>query len=416
MTTLTPASIIAIIGALAADELAKIRKTDPQLWKGRQWKSDTIITTAGHARGEDNEIQVDSFEWMSIASRVVDFFQLDSTGLEDYLLRVSSLGQWAEVVATSREQGSKNITFSTSGSSGQPQKHEQQWQDLVREAQFFADFASKQSIQIERIISAVPPHHIYGFIFSVLLPELIEKPVTRGLKAFTTTQGQRLKNGDLLVGFPTWDEPLAAANVGFPEGANAGCSSGPVAAETLQRLQQAGLANILEVYGSTETSGLGLRLTRNGWYQLLPRWQRVDNNHVYDKANERTVDLPDDIDWLDTIQFKPLARKDSAVQVNGYNVYPERVADMIRQHPNIKTARVRVVSEAQSGGLKALLVGAGESVNMPSEALIAQIQSWLASRLDDAEMPRRYVVADSVPVNDMGKEVDWDVQADIMDR
>ena len=55
MSTLSQASIIAIIGALTADELAKIRKKDSQLWKGRQWKSDTIITTASRAQGNDNE-------------------------------------------------------------------------------------------------------------------------------------------------------------------------------------------------------------------------------------------------------------------------------------------------------------------------------------------------------------------------
>ena len=420
MSTLSQASIIAIIGALTADELAKIRKKDSQLWKGRQWKSDTIITTASRAQGNDNEVKVDSFEWMSIASRVVDFFQLDSTGLEDYLLRVSSLGEWAEVVQTSREQGSKDITFSSSGSSGQPKKCSQRWDDLYREAEYFASYLGDNlgdnDAQIKRVISAVPPHHIYGFIFSVLLPEVMSVPVIRGLKAFTLTQGQRLANGDLLVGFPGWYRQLAQANVGFPQQAHAVCSSGPVASDVLQQLHQQGLSQIIEVYGSSETSGLGVRIMRDGWYELLPRWQRRDLEHVVDISTNDSVAVPDDLEWRDERHFKSQARKDHAVQVNGYNVYPKRIAALMTEHPSIKEARVRLIESDSDSGLKALIVAEQQALNMPTEALIAQVQSWLAEKLDDAEMPRKFAVSGDVPVNDMGKEIDWELQADLMSR
>lgn len=416
MSTLSNNSIIAIIGALVADELAKIRKTDGQLWKGRQWQSDTVITTAARAQGNDNEVKVDSFEWMSVASRVVDFFQLDSSGLEDYLLRVSSLGEWAEVVATSRDKGSSDITFSTSGSTGQPKKCEQQWQTLWQEAEFFADYMKQQGVELKRVVSAVPPHHIYGFIFSILLPEVLGVPVVRGLRAFSMTQSQRLTNGDLLVGFPSWYQQLADANVGFPHDAHAVCSSGPVDSDVLQRLHQQGLSKILEVYGSSETSGLGVRVLRSGWYELLPRWQRHDLEHVVDVASRKAMTLPDDIEWFDERHFKPLARKDNAVQVNGYNVYPQRIASVIAEHPSVKDARVRLLDEDNRSGLKALIIAQPQALAMPNEALIAQIQSWLAEKLDDAEMPRKFTVASDVPVNDMGKELDWDIQADLMSR
>lgn len=414
--TLSSSSLIAIIGALAADELAKIRKTDPQLWKARQWKSDTVITTASRAQGNENEVQVDSFEWMSIASRVVDFFHIDSSGLEDYLLRVSSLGEWADVVATSREKASQDLRFSSSGSTGQPRKYEQRWSDLLNEANFFADYLTQHAMTVTRVVSAVPPQHIYGFIFSILLPEILRVPVVRGLKAFTLTQGQRLKNGDLLVGFPSWYQQLMQANSAFPLGAFAVCSSGPIAAPVLQHLQQQGLKTILEVFGSTETAGVGVRHQRDGWYQLLPRWQRHDESHLIDVQRQQTQALPDHVEWLDEQQFKPLARKDDAVQVNGYNVYPRRIAALIAEHPNVKTARVRLLNDQESSGLKALLITEESARDIPAEAVIAQVASWLATKLDDAEMPRKFSVAGKIPVNDMGKEIDWHVHADLMSR
>ena len=74
-------------------------------------------------------------------------------------------------------------------------------------------------------------------------------PVMRGLKAFSLTQRQVLSAGDLIVGFPGWYQQLAQAQTEFAEGVNAVCSSGPVTGEVLQRLQQHGLAEVIEVYG-----------------------------------------------------------------------------------------------------------------------------------------------------------------------
>ncbi len=74
MAKLTSSSIVDILGAIIADELGRLRMGDEQLWKGRQWQSNTQIVFASKATGDAQEVIVDSFEWMSIASRVVEFF------------------------------------------------------------------------------------------------------------------------------------------------------------------------------------------------------------------------------------------------------------------------------------------------------------------------------------------------------
>ncbi|RUO77845.1 AMP-binding protein [Idiomarina seosinensis] len=416
MLELSQTSIVSLIGALAADELTRIRKQDNQLWKGRQWLPDTVITTAGKAKGDDDEVVVDSFEWMSIASRVVDFFQIESSGLEDYLLRVARLGDWADVVATSRSKASSNISFSTSGSTGQPQRHQQQWSHLVAEAQFFAEYLKQNQIQPQRVIGVVPPHHIYGFIFSVLLPELLDVSVVRGLKAFSQVQGQRLQNDDLIVGFPSWYEQLAQQPIGFPERASAVCSGGPVEQQALTTLQKKGLDTVVEVYGSTETSGIGVRTERQGLYQLLPSWQRLSIKQLARLGTDETVALPDSLEWHDQRHFRPLARHDQAVQVNGINVYPRRIAEVIVAHPGIKTARVRTLASNDSSGLKALLVPTSTLSDQTDEMLITKLQEWLRDKLESHEIPKQFRVASQVPTNDMGKEIDWDLQPDLMSR
>ncbi|WP_404399493.1 AMP-binding protein [Idiomarina seosinensis] len=413
MPALTAPSIVSVIGALIADELNRLpnqsAQYDPHYLTGRQWSADTIITTENKARGQGDEIILDSFDWMSVAGRVVEFFQLHSSGLEDYLLRASTLGEWAEVIMASREQASQDIRFSSSGSTGKPKKLTHSFTALVSEAEFFAELIQQQGLHPKRFISVVPAHHIYGFIFSILLPQQLGVKVVRGLRAFTLTQGQQLQPYDAVIGFPGWYQQLAQRRVTFPEHTFAINSAGPASQNVLETLQNQGLEAVLEVYGSSETAGLGYRMQRNGWYQLLPRWQRYTEQQLLDTDSNQHVALPDKVEWRDESCFKPLKRVDQAVQVNGHNVYPLRVARIIEQHPQIKSARVRLLSDSDQG-LKALLVLEQGSEPKLTEPLLAELPGWLSVKLQSYEIPKRFSVADQVPVNEIGKEQDWDVE------
>ncbi|MGM0480536.1 MAG: AMP-binding protein [Pseudomonadota bacterium] len=413
MPSLTSSSIVSVIGAIIADELNR-KQTDSgrhqrQYLQGRQWSGNTIITTDNKVRGQGDEVVVDSFEWMSIAGRVVEFFQIASSGLEDYLLRSVTLDEWAQVVLTSRDQASKDITFSSSGTTGQPQKQTHSWDSLLAEVEFFAGLLQQHQLHPERFISVVPAHHIYGFIFSVLLPERLDTEVVRGLKAFTVSQAQQLQDHDAIIAFPGWYQQLAERGVNFPVTAFAVNSSGPASQAVLQTLQQRGLAAVLEVYGSSETSGLGYRLQRNGWYRLLPRWQRHDEQQLLDTDSNQYISLPDIVAWCDEFLFRPLKRADQAVQVNGVNVYPARIAALIEQHPQVKAARVRLLSDSDYG-LKALLIVNEACKESEKERLLIDLPGWLSDKLQPHEIPKNFTIADQVPTNEMGKEQDWEVE------
>ena len=416
MAKLTSRSIVDILGAIIADELGRLRIGDEQLWKGRQWQSNTQIVFASKATGDAQEVIVDSFEWMSIASRVVEFFQLDSSGLEDYLLRFSTLQQWAEVIETSREDHRLDITFCSSGSVAQVSHHRHDWMALLAEAQFFVDFIKRHDVEIERVVSFVPPHHIYGFIFSVLIPELLDIPAVRGLKAFSMTQAQQLKNNDLLIGFPAAFEQFVQMDTTFPPTANAVCSTGPCAPAVLNALTRNGLNSVFEIYGSTETAGVGIRNDPNQPYQLLSRWIKQGKEQLMDNLSRELIDLPDSIQWHGPGLFEPLNRNDEVLSICGKSVHPEAIADVIRQHPNISDARVRLNHAQESHSLKALLIADPEQRSGQAETLIAQVRTWLADKLEPHELPKRFAVRDSIPTNELGKEIDWESQPDLMRR
>ncbi|RUO28123.1 4-coumarate--CoA ligase [Aliidiomarina sedimenti] len=412
--TLSKSAVIAVLGALIADELAQLRKGDAGLLKGAQWQAETIITLPDRRPDDGSanellEVVVDSFEWMALATRVVSFFQLQSSGLEDYLLRVHTLGDWADVVLKSRDVAACDICFTTSGSTGSPKPFIHSWQTLTAEAQFFADYVQSLPTKPKRLLSLTPAHHIYGFLFSVLLPELLDLPVVRGLRSFATVHGGQLETGDLIIGFPSALQQIEQRVQQFPAGVAMVCSTGPCPAHTIDSLKEQGIERFIEVYGSTDTSGIGVRSSSAMPYKLLPRWRADGADTLFDQQLNRSVSLLDRVDWADHEYFRPQGRVDDAVSVNGVNVFPARIAEQLARHPQVDDARVRLLADDNSRGLKALLVVGAEVSESQATNLVAEVHAWAGRHLSANELPKRYTLANQVPVNGLGKEIDWDL-------
>jgi acyl-CoA synthetase (AMP-forming)/AMP-acid ligase II len=100
--------------------------------------------------------------------------------------------------------------------------------------------------------------------------------------------------------------------------------------------------------------------------------------------------------------FRVLRRLDGAVQDGGVNVIPDRIAEMLEQHPLVARAAVRLAPDG--GRLKALIVPAGEV----AEAVVqTALTAWIAANLSAAEQPRSLTFAAALPAGGYGKPADW---------
>lgn len=414
---LSASQIVAIIGAIAAAEIAALRRDDEQYWQQYRWQYDTVLATQKSSHhSESDQIVVDSLEWMSVAARVAQFFQLDKAGVDDYLLRKKRLGDWAEVVVASRELGYRDITFLTSGSTGSPEAHSHQWHSLVAEAQEHALRLKQQSRPVERLVSVVPPHHIYGFIFSVLLVNQLNCSLLSGFTAFRAAHTRQLKSGDLLIGFPGWYQQLCQQQQSFPGNVNAISSAGSLQRETAQQLLALGIERVTEIYGSTETAGLANRSYFLEAYQLNDRWQPFSATSVVDKLSGDVVELPDKVEWFSDRHFKPLGRHDQATKINGHKIYPQRIAELIEQHPTVAQARVRVATDSNSSFVKALIIPVSDYDTQNPQPLLAALNDWLSTQLTAHQLPKHFAVSEAIPCNSMGKEVDWSIASQQSNR
>jgi 4-coumarate--CoA ligase len=249
--------------------------------------------------------------------------------------------------------------------------------------------------------TAVPTHHIYGFIFGVLLPAARD-----GVQAvdycgrLPSALLREVRSGDVVVAHPLVWRALAETPGRWPAGVTGVTSTAPCPPDTIRRLKEAGLARIVEVYGSSETSGIGWRDDSEAPFQLLPRWTLDSDGTALVDAEGRRYALPDHVE-REGSGLRPVGRVDEAVQVAGHNVYAARVADVLRSHPDVAEATVRL--DASGGRLKAFVVPR-DGGDCDAEAL----RAWCRRELVDAAIPGRFDFGSRLPRNVMGKPADWD--------
>ncbi|RZL72625.1 MAG: acyl-CoA synthetase [Sphingomonas sp.] len=308
-----------------------------------------------------------------------------------------TVGDWVNWVMHAHVAGDGRMTVATSGSTGSPRPCVHDIADLIDEAAFLAT----QSTGRRRVVALVPAHHLYGIIWTALLPDALGVPVV--VRAIGTPLG--LTAGDLVVAVPEQWQALVRMVRRFPEDvvgvSSAGCLDDSVAAGLLA----AGLTRLVDIYGASETGGIAMRDVPAKGYDLLPRWQISPHGsadwRLVDRYG-RFYDLPDYVERIGDRALRPVGRRDGAVQVGGHNVWLERVADILRMVDGVADVAVRLHA---NGRLKAFVV---PYPNRDPAQLLAQIEPVMVTRLADHERPKSFCLGPALPRNAMGKLEDWD--------
>jgi 4-coumarate--CoA ligase (photoactive yellow protein activation family) len=330
---------------------------------------------------------VDSLEMMALAGAVNELFHVHDCGVEDMLLARRCFGDWVELARQACGRVGARIGFRSSGSTGSPKRCSHGLQALAAEA---AEHLGR--MRPARIFAAVPGHHIYGFIFTALMPSLAGCEVV-DLRAGLPDPAA-FRAGDLIVAFPDYWRFLARSYACLPAVTGV-TSAAPMQAGLAREISARGL-RLIEIYGASETAGIGWRDDADAPFVVLDRWRvgcapvgpgvlRLidgDGNHA---------DTQDEVSMEGDRAFRLLGRLDGAVQVGGINVYPARVAARLQGHALISEARVGLDDGGAGGRLAAVLVPADPAADLV--ALRGEMEAWISAHFSAAEQPRRLVFA-----------------------
>jgi len=273
---------------------------------------------------------LDSLDQLTAARAVAEFFELEKTGADELLLRRNQLGQWGELITGFLDDGTlTRICFRSGGTTGEPKLIPQPLAHLHSEV---AEI-SKLVPDTRRIVALVPLHHIYGFIWGPLLSDQLGVPLIHAEDAIRIAHHE-LEAGDLLLGIPEWWQYLASSARPLPGGVTGITSTAPCPPGVINAVLDNGLSSMMEIYGSSDTGGIGWRVNRDTSFQLFHHWHRHDNEHLISDTGSVCL-LPDLVHWESDQRLVPAGRRDNAIQVGGVNVWPERVGAFIATHARV---------------------------------------------------------------------------------
>ncbi|MFA8442743.1 4-coumarate--CoA ligase [Yoonia sp.] len=388
-----------------------IIQQDALIKKGALSKAQTLrshVVNRNDAEIDILEVNEDSLGFYSLSRldlvlAVSQFFQLQVTGVEDYLLIKQKIGDWVDLVERHFELIAENaqIAFQTSGSTGAPKTVIHDLRALRTEVEALLSGPIGKLSTLARVISLVPPHHIYGFLFSCLLPSmtgndtisLYHRPPTRSLAL--------AKGGDLVVATPFIWEKLAQSGLQFQPDVIGISSASPTTKKTWSVLDKPALSGLIEIYGATETGGIGFRTTFDTGFELLPHLECTNQMIRAKNTAGTSLDIQDELTWIGPREFKINGRLDHVVQIAGVNVSPVYVVRVIKDIAGVKDANVQF----HEGRLQALIVPM--QMHELTDALAERVRNEIVRNLPAPARPATIRFSASLQYTDMGKVVDW---------
>ena len=330
----------------------------------------------------------------SATRQVEDFFGYKSTPF-------TSLEELAQQSLHAYEKN-KCVYLSTSGSTGKPKQCLYTEKMMIQEGQVVGAHFSKA----KRFITLTPRQHLYGLSFAILFSDVYAIPALPLPPLPLQPWFSLLRGGDVVAGFPLFWEYFLKAGNKFPTGVTAVTSTAPCPKGLFERLKAAGAEQVVELYGATETGGIGVRYSEKDPFQINSYWN-VDAKHsavrIHREGIEGWIPFPDEVEFIAPRAIFPLKRVDAIVQVAGVNVSLKKVENEIGGHPAVKECRVRLMRPEEGQRLKAFLV----LYPGYDEQILPEIRSFLARRLSSHEMPRAFTLGVNLPKNSMGKDADW---------
>jgi long-chain acyl-CoA synthetase len=392
-----PGALARFMADLIEESVARLRPGGAPL-RLRPWPQDCPIHESG--------LGLDSLERLSVAASLAEALHLADSGVADLLLARCSLREWHDVAAEGLARYDRVVTFRTSGSTGESRAHPHELAWLQQEVQHHASRLSG----CRRVWTAVPAHHIYGFLFSVLLPQQLGATEVLDARCHTPQSlRELLRPGDLIVSHPLHWGLMARFPGRIPPGVIGTVSTAPCPDHVAHALLDAGLERLEHIYGSTETGGIGWRESPDAPYRLLPFWSRDPASiarleRSAADGSRHVRELPDALHWLTPDTFLVHGRRDAAVQVAGFNVYPARVREVLLSHPAVADVSVRLMRASEGERLKAFVVPRDGT---DWDRLPEELERWADSRLSAPERPRAFTLGHRLPANACGKLGDW---------
>lgn len=369
--------IARVVAALAADELSWRFKRHVDFLTLASWTEETALGVGG--------LGLSDAERAACAMRVERCFGLALETVDDAAF--ARVDDWARRVERAIGERFLDMSFTAAGrdSASEATRH--------RADEIYCDAAAAANLLYgrRRLISLVSPHSLFGFVVTVLTPNLQRIASIDARSMSPEALGASLAFGDVLVATPTLWRYIISEGVKAPDNAMGVCFGEALTGELAAEMRKAGFGALRELYGSTETGLIAWRDSPGEPFILFDHLAR-DGEAIIRRApsgDTRLLAPMDVLIWEGERSFRLGGRRDGAVQIGAVNVFPRRIEEILRRHPMIEDCRVAV--SRHHGGVNRLIAHIRlNPETAPSEQTARAIDVWCRTELRPQERPRIY--------------------------
>jgi len=261
---------------------------------------------------------------------------------------------WPE--STSARLPSQNFSYDkellrlfTGGSTGKPAIWSKTGSNLFSEAVFLAEFFG--ITETDCIVATISPCHIYGLLFSVLIPLVSSATVLAGTPSFPAEIAEAVQENKatVLAAVPAHYRALRHQQTTSGSLRFAVSSAGMLDPEDNAFFCSHNKSSVIEVYGSTETGGIATRNRAVGETLFTPfstvDWKiigerlAVRSSYISSQAlldKEGFFITGDRVEAGEGNTFILKGRVDGITKVGGKRVDLEEIREAIKQQPQVQ--------------------------------------------------------------------------------
>ncbi len=306
----------------------------------------------------------------------------------------------------------------TSGTTGQPVAAPKTFRQLESEVQALHALWGEQA-GTSLVLSSVPHHHFYGLLFKILWPLCRQAPfVGETLPLPHEVSGWLQRRPGAWVASPTvlsrvTPGPLCDATRDRLRAVFS--SGGPLPLEVAQRCAAAFGQGVQEIYGSSETGGVGCRCRTHeerAWRPMPGVSVRLAEGDV---LCLRSPWLTDAGEWRTADRaalhadgtFSLRGRADRIVKVGEKRVSLTVIEAQLTGCRLVRDARAVLLAEGRTG-VAVLLEPEGEALldREGERRVVEQLAALLHPYVPTVGLPRRWRFVETLPANAMGKVTD----------
>lgn len=315
------------------------------------------------------------------------------------------------------------ILMFTSGSTGKPKAVPQRMTEFELDNAFIISKWVKEFTS-RKLVTTVSQHHIYGFLFGSSLPFTLGVPFRRTRITFPEEFEKLYDTEYMIIATPAFLKRTVEIEEKLPlKNPFIFTSGGACSAELALSTEKVFGFCPLEVYGSTETSGIAYRQQNKDGLKFTPFdnakiWLgddgclRIVSPYIKDPQGFATADLAE---IFDDGRFILKGRSDSIVKIEEKRISMTEVENRIMQTGLVSDVKVVALQNDVRQYLAAAVVlndkGKKQFENTEKYLVNRYFHDFLMQYFENVVLPKKWRFLDALPVDAQGKKHKLEIEA-----